>query len=554
MDVIKFMYAVISWLLISLLKLVLWCGRMGWRGLRWAFRKRPTTFGSSRWGGLADAFKARLMGRHGLIIGKAWGRLLRFRGDGGLLVIAPMGAGKGVSVVIPNLLDCPGSVFCLDVKGELAAITRRDRARRGPVYELDAIHPDTSHCFNPLSLIRRDCLADDSAMIADLLVTPSGGDRHWDDAARNLIGTVIAHVLTSLPRELHTLAQVATIVAAEPSTFIATLEAMARSPVASIAHEGRACLGSIDASGNLADELKSVKRNAAKFMAIWAIDRSAGQISEGSNFDMVDLHRQTISVFVKVPEDRLSTYSSFLRVMMGCAVVAMVRAKDLPRPAHKPLLLFDECASLGRLDVLERGMGWLREYANVLSVWQSVGQLRSLYGQDGARIFLGAAGVKIVMGINDNDTANDLAMAIGHTTVATTNTGHSQASSDLLRHQQQVGASEGQRYLIDPAELQRLGANTTLLIPRGAPPFKTRKLLYYKHRAFKGRFDAWRAAAPASGLDLDALTARFGATDVGPDGGGPVAPERQTSGQWPGPVPSTGIPPTASAAAQPATA
>ncbi|WP_439365961.1 type IV secretory system conjugative DNA transfer family protein [Bradyrhizobium sp. DASA03005] len=32
-------------------------------------------------------------------------------------LFAPMGAGKGISVVIPNLLDYRGSVVCTDIKG-----------------------------------------------------------------------------------------------------------------------------------------------------------------------------------------------------------------------------------------------------------------------------------------------------------------------------------------------------------------------------------------------------------------------------------------------------
>lgn len=554
MDVIRILTVTTTWLLVSVVKLIIWFGRVSWRALRWLLRRRSTTFGSARWGTWRDARKAGILSHKGLIIGRKWGRFLRYRGDGGLLVIAPQGAGKGVSVVIPTLLDAPGSVFCLDVKGENSAITRRDRERRGAVYEIDAIHPETSHRFNPLSLIRRECLADDCAMLADLVVTPSGGDTHWDDSARNFIANVIAHVITSLPRELHSLAHVASIVAADRGTLVATLEAMARSTITSVAYEGRTNLASVNAAGDVTDELTSVTRNAAKFLKIWSIDRAAGMITEASDFDMLDLHHQTITIFVKVPEDRLATYQSFLRVMTGCAIIAMVRAKELPRPEHKPLLLFDECASLGRLDVLERGMGWLREYCSTISVWQSLGQLKGHYGAEGARVFLGAAGVKILMGINDNDTAHDLATAIGMTTVSTTNTGQSQASGDLLRHQQQTGASEGQRYLIDPAELQRLDPDTTLIIPRGAPVFRTRKIRYFMERAFKGRFDSWRANGPAGGLDLDALAGWRAEAGVALEAAVPAVRESETFPQSPDRGPGGATPRTAYVASPSASA
>ena len=55
----------------------------------------------------------------------------RFRQDGHLLTCAPTGAGKGISGVIPNLLEYPGSAFVLDFKGETYAVTARARRSMG---------------------------------------------------------------------------------------------------------------------------------------------------------------------------------------------------------------------------------------------------------------------------------------------------------------------------------------------------------------------------------------------------------------------------------------
>ena len=49
--------------------------------------------------------------------------------NGHILTCTPTGAGKGIGAVIPNLLDCPGSVFVLDLKGENYAVTARDLLR-----------------------------------------------------------------------------------------------------------------------------------------------------------------------------------------------------------------------------------------------------------------------------------------------------------------------------------------------------------------------------------------------------------------------------------------
>jgi type IV secretion system protein VirD4 len=44
---------------------------------------------------------------------------------------------QGRGTIIPNLLDYPGSVVCIDPKGENARITARHRARFGSVHVLD---------------------------------------------------------------------------------------------------------------------------------------------------------------------------------------------------------------------------------------------------------------------------------------------------------------------------------------------------------------------------------------------------------------------------------
>ena len=74
-------------------------------------RRISSSHGSARWG-TGEA----LRGEDGLLIGRhpSTGELLRFDGEGHLLTLAPTRSGKGVSVVIPNLLDYVGSMFVLD--------------------------------------------------------------------------------------------------------------------------------------------------------------------------------------------------------------------------------------------------------------------------------------------------------------------------------------------------------------------------------------------------------------------------------------------------------
>ena len=70
-------------------------------------------------------------GRGKLLTGRLDADLLTYGGDGHCLTFGPTGSGKGVSVVVPNLLTYPGSVVCIDPKGAIAPITAARRRAMG---------------------------------------------------------------------------------------------------------------------------------------------------------------------------------------------------------------------------------------------------------------------------------------------------------------------------------------------------------------------------------------------------------------------------------------
>src|SRR6056297_38554 len=74
-------------------------------------------------------------------------------GVGHLMTIAPTGAGRGSSVIIPTLLSYPGPVIVIDPKGENYQVTARRRIEMGQqVYKLDPfdVTGGGSHCLNLL--------------------------------------------------------------------------------------------------------------------------------------------------------------------------------------------------------------------------------------------------------------------------------------------------------------------------------------------------------------------------------------------------------------------
>jgi type IV secretion system protein VirD4 len=151
--------------------------------------------GSARWGDPRD-----LIGRRGLILGRAGRHLLRYEGEGHVLTVAPTGSGKGVSAVIPNLLAYPGSVVVVDLKGENYAVTAARRRQAGDVVILDpfALRERESAAFNPLSFIdpESDLCDAEAATLAYLLVLPAteGDSAFWEEEAVALLSGLILYV------------------------------------------------------------------------------------------------------------------------------------------------------------------------------------------------------------------------------------------------------------------------------------------------------------------------------------------------------------------------
>ncbi|TCU81949.1 type IV secretory system conjugative DNA transfer VirD4/TraG family protein [Roseateles saccharophilus] len=108
------------------------------------------------------------------------------------MLSAPTRSGKGVGVVIPNLLNFPDSVVVLDIKGENYAITAGFRSKYSKVFALSPFDKDArSHRWNPLSTVRDDPLHHvvDLLSIGQVLFPSEGAgvsETFFNDHARNM--------------------------------------------------------------------------------------------------------------------------------------------------------------------------------------------------------------------------------------------------------------------------------------------------------------------------------------------------------------------------------
>ncbi len=473
-----------------------WCIRtpiVWWLGGRADGRRRGGTHGSARWSTRIEQIWYGAVRGEGIVLGRgAFGRLVRFSTDGIVMVFASTGAGKGLGVVIPSLLSYRGSMVVTDPKGENYAITRRRRADFGKVYMLSPTNIMASARFNPLDIVRPgDSAVDDAHALAALMVFPDGErDAHWDKKAISLLKAMILHTLHQPPAS-RTLASVRRLSVGAPQTFIDSLRDIGANSPSMAAREiitGALTASSTSKDALFTDEMSSILSTLQKATEPWSETAPAGKLSASSTFRLADLTENVATLYLCVDEDVLDVYGPWLRVMVGCILKTLTRAKQNP-PKRKVVLMLDEVAVLGRLDTLQRQAGLLRAYCTPVLIWQNLPQVNGVYGQQ-AEAFLATASARVFFGVNDNLTADYAATMIGPATSWSASRGES--LSDRGQNSQR-SASESGYPLLDPAEIQSLPLTRAIIRMRHVRyPILARRIDYRKVWRWLGYWDSWR--------------------------------------------------------------
>jgi type IV secretion system protein VirD4 len=455
----------------------------------------------------------------GILLGKRAGRLIGWNDNRHMLTIGGSRAGKGVSLIVPNLTFYPGSALVIDPKGENARITagRRGQGTKegGPglgqkvhvidPFEVSGRLPVAS--FNPLSElnIRSSDVAEDAASFADALIEhPESGERHWTESAQALLRALILVALAERQpsrRNLVTVRRLLTLTDRrlklmqaeekkqdnpEISRFDALLKLLR-------AQKGRwhseICAGVAEQLDTMGPEELGSVLSTARTQTRWLDDRRMHRVLTRSDFSMEDLKLERTTIYLCLPATRMGTHSRWLRLVIMLALAVMERTDaGVPAPV---LFVLDEFAVLGHMHSIEMGAGLMAGFdVKLWPILQDVAQLQRHYERTW-QTFVANSGVVTAFGVSDHQTAKALSERLGKLRMM------EQVASDASARDRLSGApafkeQHFQTPLLAENEIERVfdrEKKRMLVLGAGFEPLVAERLIYFEDEMFKGLYD-----------------------------------------------------------------
>ncbi len=451
--------------------------------------------GDARFAGAADLSKHGLFktSGDGIVVGKFRGKLVRLSGQQFVILAAPTRSGKGVGVVIPNLLEYQESVVVLDIKQENFDLTSGWRASQGQeVFLFNPFAEDRrTHRWNPLSYVSDDPAfrVSDLMSIAAMLY-PDGSDdqKFWVSQARNAFMAFSLYLFENWDDERNigfpgglgtpTLGAIYRLSSGDGTDLKKYLKSLS---------ERRFLSGNAkSAFSNLlsqADEtFASIMGTLKEPLNAW-INPVLDAATSDNDFLLTDLRKKKMTIYIGIQPNKLA--ESRLIINLFFSQIINLNTKELPKsnPAlkYQCLLLMDEFTAIGKVDIIASAVSYMAGYnVRLLPIIQSMAQLDATYGKDISRTIITNHALQILYAPREQQDANDYSEMLGYTTFRKKNVTR---GKDVTR-----SVSEEKRALMLPQELKAMGNDQEVFLYEGIPhPVKCDKIKYYKDRHFTAR-------------------------------------------------------------------
>jgi len=428
----------------------------------------------------------------GVIVGKFNGNMVRLPGQQFVILAAPTRSGKGVGVVIPNLLDYQESMVVLDIKQENFELTSGWRKSQGQeVFLFNPFAEDRrSHRWNPLTYVSRDPAfrVSDLMSIAAMLY-PDGSDdqKFWVSQARNTFMAFALYLFENWEDEQSigfpggrppTLGAIYRLSSGDGSELRPYLQKLSQKKFLS----GNARTAFANLLSQADETFASILGTFKEPLNAW-INPILDAVTSADDFLLTDVRKKKMTIYIGIQPNKLA--ESRLIVNLFFSQLINLNTKELPKsnPAlkYQCLLLMDEFTSIGKVDIISSAVSYMAGYnIRLLPIIQSMAQLDATYGKDVSRTIITNHALQIIYAPREQQDANDYSEMLGYTTVRKQNVTRGR---DFSRSE-----SEERRALMLPQELKAMGFEKEVFLYEGIPhPVMCDKIKYYQDKYFTAR-------------------------------------------------------------------
>ena len=450
--------------------------------------------GDARFANGREIAKAGLFGEAGIFVGQYRSRYLIYGGQQFVLLAAPTRSGKGVGVVIPNLLNFSGSVVVLDIKLENFKLTSAFRAHHGQkVFLFNPFAEDfKTHRWNPLDGVSRDRnyrVGDIMAIGQALYPHDQLREAFWNDQARNLFLGLVLYLLDT-PTLPCTLGEVLRQSSGKGQPIQDHIKAILSSRAESKDKLGPDCIDALNRfCHNSENTLASIVASFNAPLGVFA-NPITDAATSASDFDLGQVRKQRLSIYIGIQPGRLADAALLINLLFSQLINANTKALPQKNPELKfqCLMILDEFTAMGRIGVLAKANAFMAGYnLRLLTIVQSLSQLEAVYGPHDTRTLVSNHALSILYQPREQSDARAYSEILGYYSETATSRSISQARGGRSSGSSSENTSNQRRALMLPQELRELGDDRQIILIDGMKPFLSDKARYYSDPNFMKR-------------------------------------------------------------------
>lgn len=480
--------------------------------------KRTYLFGNARFANSNEIANMKLYGKKGIIIGKYNNRLLRFGGQQFVALGAPTRSGKGVGIVIPNLMEWQESAVVQDIKQECFDYTSKYRKDiLGQEIYLFNPFSRRTHRYNPLTYIDMTDEINCDSQLMDFanILYPLQGDsttQFFNQLAQNLfIGLCyLWRDLTfgengmafqkeyglNLEFSLYGILQLSKGFTIKDSNsdrvvkgFEQTYELLDYSGLISeITKRRLETYFKIDSANTKSGVMSSFNAPLTPFEA-----ETLRLSTQTSDFDLRSLRKRRMTIYIGITPDQLANAKFILNIFWSQLI--LLNTQELPQKnnelKYSCLLVMDEFTAPGQIPILQTSVSFIAGYnLRLLMIYQSYSQLETSpptgYGKEGAKTLLTNHACQIFYAPREQEDAELISKILGNKTVKQTS--HSYGGMQTLISSSNRSVSEASRNLMLPQELREMPFTDEIITIDSGKPIRAKKAFYYNDPYFMNKY------------------------------------------------------------------